>query len=351
MNKKVTVGFDGYVDNILRVRRSADSFFSTMTEFGQYIQSRSHRSGSLELHKTVEKIGGNMPIFALALARLQVDVSCVGALGYPEISPVFHPLTELCSIKSVSDPGYCDALEFDDGKLMLALNEDIESLNYPLLLERAGREYLMEVFRGSDMIVMLNWSELKGSLSIWNGLNRDFFGKLSDRKRDLFIDLSDCSGRTAEDIAEAVRLIREFSEYFHVSLSLNRNEAERIAQVCGISWETLEEAVMGLYDHLGCTRVILHLVDRCCCAFEKELLMQRTRFIRHPVLSTGGGDNFNAGFAYGILRGLSCDDCIRLANSVSSFYVANGYSPTPDEVCNWYECGEVLTESTENTLK
>lgn len=335
VHKKVTVGFDGYVDRIIRVMRSQEAQFETLIQFGQYVQSRANRSGSLELRTVAEKAGGNMPVFSQALSELGVSVHCIGAMGYPEILPVFQSLGRNCTLESVSDPGYCQALEFDDGKLMLADNEGIEGLDYQLLVGRMGKEHIMELLDCSDMIVLLNWSEMKESLSIWHGLKEDVFSRLPHGQKSLFIDLSDCTGRTSEDIQEVVRLISEFCEQFDVSISFNRNEAECIAQVVGLRWNSMEELVSALQAVLGCHRLVVHLVDGCYCGCDGELLVQNNRYIAHPVLSTGGGDNFNAGFVYGLLCEMDCSDCIRLANGVASFYVANGHSPKPEELVEW----------------
>lgn len=335
--KKVTAGFDGYIDTICRVRYGKNLCFETLADFGDYVQRRAHRSGSLELARITQKIGGNMPIFSQALAKLGTEVTCIGAMGYPDVLPLFEGLGPNCRLKSVSEPGQCLALEFDDGKLMLANNEGIEELTYRRLLDCAGPEYLLDTFMHSDMIVMLNWSELRESLSIWHGLKSDIFDRLDGRPREMFIDLSDCTSRTPEDILEAVRLIKAFSGRFSVSVSLNRNEAERVAGVNGVKYGSMEELVGGLHRLLACKRLVIHLVDCCYCGFENTVLMQKNRYIEHPVLSTGGGDNFNAGFVYGILCELDCEACVRLANSVSGYYVAHGCSPSPEELEQWLD--------------
>ncbi len=340
--KKVVVGFDGYVDSIVRVMRSKDDQFNTLTEFGDYIQGRANRSGSVELRQVVEKIGGNMPIFSNALSRLGVDVTCIGAMGYPEVLPIFQGLGDRCDLKTVSNPGYCQALEFDDGKLMLASNEDIDNLSYRTIVDRAGKDYLREVFQRSDLIVLLNWSEMKQSLSIWHGLEEDFFSRMEGKEnKQIFMDLSDCSIRPPEDVKDIARLIGTLSRSFDVSLSLNQNEAEHLARASELPPASIEETVSLLHRALGCRRLIVHLVDRCYCAYQDEMYMERSRYIEHPVLSTGGGDNFNAGFVFGLLCGLDCGGCIRIANSVSSFYVSHGYSPAPEELRGWINEGVV----------
>lgn len=85
-----------------------------------------------------------MPIFSQALAKLDVSVNCVGAMGYPDVLPIFRNMPPNCQLLSVCEPGLCQALEFDDGKLMLANNEDIDQLDYP------GTNHIGEYIAWSD---------------------------------------------------------------------------------------------------------------------------------------------------------------------------------------------------------
>lgn len=337
-NKQAMVGFDGYIDSILRVNKSDTKeqrgFFPTMESFGTYVQSKAQKSCSLELQLVTEKLGGNMPIFAKALGCTGLSCNCVGALGYPEIHPKFAPLQQLGEVLSICQPGTCEALEFDDGKLMLARNEDISALNFTMLKERAGLQALINLAGKADLIAILNWSELMGSTSIWKGYLEEVFPKLPKKHREIFVDLSDCSQRPAEDLLEMLELLKEFSKFGSVSLSLNRNESERLGAVLGIGGGIME-LTMRLYSSIGCTRLIIHLLDGCFCMTEEGLSTQKNRFIEKPKLSTGGGDNFNAGFAYGLLCGLEPKECMVVANGFSGYYVSNGESPTKEQLIEW----------------
>lgn len=348
----VTAGFDGYIDSILRVRKQSgeegDSYFNTLSEFGRYVEGKSGRSCSLELKQTTEKIGGNMPIFSLALSALGLKVNCIGAAGYPDILPLFGPIAEEGRILSVCEPGKCQALEFDDGKLMLARNEDIENLDFSVLEERAGIEKLISFSDEADILAFLNWSELKGSSSIWRGFIDTVLPQLKLRNRKMFIDLSDCSHRKASDITEAVDMMRELGVFCDVTVSFNRNEAECVAEAMGMDTEgDISILARNLYDVIGCAYLIIHLVDSCYCVYNGKVFLQNNHHISKPVLSTGGGDNFNAGFVYGLAAGYGVEECMAIANTASSYYVSHGHSPNIEELISWMlervdiECGVV----------
>ena len=90
-------GFDGYVDTISRVvrRKGADGsveYFSTIAEFGAHVTAKAGKSASIELRAQQVRAGGNLPLFAKALCALGVEVTAVGAMGWPQLHPAFEEL-------------------------------------------------------------------------------------------------------------------------------------------------------------------------------------------------------------------------------------------------------------------
>lgn len=335
----VAAGFDGYVDSILRVCRTAGTvgpeYFETMEDFGEYIRVKSRKSCSLELKLQIEKLGGNTPIFSQAIAGLGARVTSVGAFGLPEVHPVFEELQKSCSLWSICQPGACQALEFEDGKVMLAHNETMR-VDYPSLTRILPPPRLIELAGQADMLGFFNWSEVRGSTSIWRGFLQDVFPALSERKL-LFLDLSDCSQRPDEEIREAVGLIGGFSKYMDTILSLNLNEAETLCRVLGLHGRRPESMAAELQGRMDCGTVVIHLLNGGCCATGGLTEFRSNRRIVRPKLSTGGGDNFNAGYAYGILQGMTPPEALTVANAVSGFYVSNGRSPDRNELISWLE--------------
>ncbi|MEM9560919.1 MAG: PfkB family carbohydrate kinase, partial [Planctomycetota bacterium] len=56
-------------------------------------------------------------------------------------------------------------------------------------------------------------------------------------------------------------------------------------------------------------------------------------FTEHPKLSTGAGDHFNGGFAFGRLVGLDLAQALALGSAVSGAYVRDAASPDRARVC------------------
>lgn len=76
--KKLTAGFDGFVDRIQRVIKEKKenkeiSYFRLIKEFGYYITGK-ESSFSLEVETISDRIGGNMPIMANALGHMGMAV-------------------------------------------------------------------------------------------------------------------------------------------------------------------------------------------------------------------------------------------------------------------------------------
>lgn len=344
----VTVGFDGYIDTIIRVVEHSDvngeTYFKTMKCFGNYVAGKSHKSCSLELKVIKEKSGGNMPIFSKALSKLDVNVNCIGAMGYPTILPIFDDISERCKLFSVSNPGTCQALEFEDGKLMLACNEDIEKLNYDILSRRLGISKMVEIIEQSDMITFLNWSELKGSTSIWKGILKDVYPLIkSNKNMNMFIDLSDCSHRSNQEILEMLGLINEYSKIIDVSISLNLNEAEKLISTLEKNASDITEILIALSQSIKCKVIIIHLVNSSYCINDGEIICNQNKYIEKPKLLTGGGDNFNAGFVFSYLNGFDIYDALTIANAVSGYYVSHGHSPTKQQLATWIAENDYIT--------
>jgi hypothetical protein len=335
--KTVTVGFDGFVDAIMRVilakpNHSESTFFQYIQDFGGYIEQRAGKSFSLETEEIRQKLGGNMPITAYALAAAGLQVNAVGALGLPYIHPVFRALPANCQLYPIANPGLTSALEFADGKIMLAQMQHLHQLNWPKIKNILGLEKLVALYQNSDLISLLNWSELDGSSTIWQGLLRDVFPRLnfSAKPKTVFFDLSDCSKRSDEAIREALQLIKQFGIFCAVVLSLNRNEAQLIyrALLQLNPPDNLNALGDELYRVLDLDTLVIHTAQDTLAWHGPRVYRNQPFFIPQPNLSTGAGDNFNAGFCMGLLLNLEVELCLLLGNTVASRYIQDGESPS-----------------------
>ena len=157
------VGLDGFVDEIIHVvdkREDANHFdrIPSMAEFAARIAEAAGKSTNIELVTQRVKLGGNGPIMANALASLGVNVTYVGALGYPNLHPVFQPLSDRSEVFSIAEAAHTDALEFEDGKIMLGKMTPLNDVTWKTLMERMGRDRLTERIQAAHLVSFLNWT-------------------------------------------------------------------------------------------------------------------------------------------------------------------------------------------------
>ena len=340
-SKTVTLGFDAFIDSIVRVvkykdTQSRNTYFETIHSFGEYVIDKGEKSFSIEMEELTTKLGGNMPITANAIANLGAKVSCIGPLGYPEIHPVFRQMPPHSHLHSFADPGLTKILEFQNGKIMMAEMGHHNKITWEFIRDTIGKATFVELFNQSDLITILNWSELDNSSMIWKGLLNDILPTSTPEKKPIgFFDLSDCSKRSNESIREAMNLLHEFSFYWDVVLSLNLNEATLIhAALTGKKEKDVEEMCEAIYSSLNIHTVIIHSPKQSV-ARDTVLHRQKSFFIKNPVLSSGAGDNFNAGYCIGKLMGLGTDASLIIGHATSTLYMQSGYSPTVAAVADF----------------
>jgi hypothetical protein len=341
-SKSITVGFDGFIDIVVKVIRQkspeSSTYFESAQELGQYMIEKEGKNFSIELEEQTTKLGGNVPITANALGRLGPLVSCVGSLGHPLIHPVFKQMPSNCHLYSFADPGASNVLEFQKGKMMLAEMKLLNEIKWEFIKETIGTKKLNELFRKSDLIALLNWSELDNSTAIWKGLIKDIMPRIPPKKRPIgFFDLSDCSRRSTNSILEALELIKSFSAYCDVVLSLNLNEATIIYSTLTKNKDSASESIMSeaIYDSLNINTVVIHH-STLAIAHNKTGSFTATSFpVNNPVISTGAGDNFNAGFCAGMLMDLDTQTSMVIGHATSSLYMQSGQSPTANELLSF----------------
>ena len=109
--KRVLVGFDGFVDEIVTPVAArhgpAEDYvpFALIADFAERIASAGDgRNANIEIVPRLEKLGGNGPILANGLLSLGSDVRYVGALGTPDVHSLFVDLAHATHAVSLANP-------------------------------------------------------------------------------------------------------------------------------------------------------------------------------------------------------------------------------------------------------
>jgi hypothetical protein len=335
-------GFDGFVDNIIHVvdkRENGEKYdrMTTITKLAERVASAAGKSTNIELVSQRVKLGGNGPIMANAMLSFGVKVCYLGNLGYPELHPIFADFAKLAEVHSILDPGFTDALEFDDGKIMLGRHELLKQFKWSLICERFGLQKLTDKIAGAQFAAFVNWTHYPSMNEIWEAILRDVCPKLSGPRRKLFFDLVDPQKRSREDIATGLNLIAGFQKYFDVILGLNEKESSEIGKVLGVN--TTDSSPDGLVDlgrkileRVPVDTLVIHPVTYALAVDKTGSAIIEGPFTPKPLITTGAGDHFNAGFCLGRLLGLDNAMSLLIGVSTSGFYVRTANSPKIDDL-------------------
>lgn len=343
-NKKFNIfmGFDGFVDKILRPVKEKNCettvMFQTMQEFSEYLNEKSGKSCSIDMELVQTKIGGNVPIVANALGNLGCHVTCVGAFGYPEIHPIFEEMSDNCSLNSVAEPGYCSALEFDDGKLMLSTNSSIDSMDYKKIVETFTEKKLEDAINASEAVAFLNWGELLCSNDIWGNILTNIIPKCKfTKKKIMLVDFSDFSKRSTNEVKIMIEILKGYANYFDITVSVNENEMDLFFDKLGESKEnmSLELKAVSLAKRFQCKNLVVHLLEQSCYVTEETVRIVKKEVVKDPRIITGGGDNFNAGLLLGLLLGFDIEKAIHMGSAMSCLYVKKGKNINLSELVNY----------------
>lgn len=344
--KKATIGLDGFVDEIIAVvdkRQSLEAYdeIKTIEQLGSRISDAAGRSTNFELVVKMMKLGGNGPIMANALAAAGMGVTYVGAVGYPTIHPVFQEMAEKATVISLGEPGHTDALEFEDGKVMLGkYTREMSGINWDNLMSRVGPDRWKKLLEESDLVGMVNWVMLPFLGQIWENSLAQGIPNRKGKHRILFIDLCDPDKRTPTDILEAMRTLTRYQEHVDVILGLNLKEASSIAEVIGVAVkgdaeQQILQTAQRIREKLNLHCVVVHPRRGAAAATAGDHGQFNGPFIKEPKISTGAGDHFNAGFCLGRVLGMNLSEALCVGTATSGFYVRTGVSPSATQLAEF----------------
>ncbi|MEX2044596.1 MAG: PfkB family carbohydrate kinase [Opitutus sp.] len=337
---RALVGFDGFVDLIVTpvgLRRSQGEDFTAITtigEFGQRVLAAAGKSTNIELFPRAEKLGGNGPIMANALLAAGAGVTYIGALGMPQVHPVFASMAARARTISLCDAAHTTALEFTDGKLLLGTMRSLDEVTFARILEVMGGQALQAELAQASIVALVNWTMIPNMTAILAELTRSVLPKIpAAPNRIFFFDLADPEKRSVGDLRAALAEITKFEAFGHVTLGLNLKEGQQVGAALGCPAvaedpDGLQDAAAAIRARLGVSTVVIHPRESAACANAAGTCWVPGPVTETPKLTTGAGDHFNAGFTSGQLLGLEPEACLTLGVCFSGHYVRTGESPS-----------------------
>lgn len=349
--KNALVGFDGFVDTIVTpvaLRAGQGENFTpigTIAEFGQRILAAAGKSTNLEFYPRMDKLGGNGPIMANALLAQGAGITYVGALGKSAIHPVFAPLAAKARTVSLCDPAATTAVEFNDGKLMLGMMKSLDEITPARIAAALGAAGYREALGAADLVALVNWTMIPNMTSVFVDLVETVLPQVAVKPgRIFFFDLADPEKRSGSDLVYALDVIGKFEQFGRVTLGLNLKEAQQVFAVLGFGVETETETGLRamaekIRQRLDLTTVVIHPKESAACATRDGTYWVPGPYVAKPLITTGAGDHFNAGFTAAQLMGLSPEACLGAGVCTSGHYVRSAQSPTLGDLetflANW----------------
>ncbi len=332
------LGLDGFVDEILHVvdkRESTDKYqrLTTITKYASRLAAAAGKSTNVEMVNQLTKLGGNGPIMANALASFGMKVCYLGNLGFPSLHPVFADFAKQAEVYSIAEPGYTDALEFEDGKIICGKHTSLHEVNWENIKTRFGHDKFAAKVQSADFVAFVNWTMLTCMNDMWSAILKEVCPTLTGLRRKIFFDLADPEKRTRADILQALSLITQFERHFDAILGLNEKEAYEIGGHLGFnisdhSPEGLLKLATQIRDHIAINTVVVHPVSFALAVSAGDAAIVEGPFTPKPLITTGAGDHFNAGFCLGKLLGFDNAHSVLTGVTTSGFYVRSAKSPS-----------------------
>ncbi len=351
------IGFDGFTDDIMTAvdkRTSLKSFkeMKKMEQFGGRIVDFAGKSCNIELVVRQRKLGGNAPIMANALLEGAHRITFSGMIGHSdEIEPLFREMASRCEkVYPLGPSSSSEAIEFQNGKIILGKLENMFDLHVETVLNHIGRTELSNILEDTDLFVCANWTMIQMMTPLWKLLIKDFLPHLSLRPRWMFVDLADPEKRTDEDLRDGLLTLAKLEKGFKVILGLNEAEALRIGKLLKIKHSEISSLADDIRKKLGYCRVVIHGTKYAISSDLDETVMVKGPYTSRPLLTTGGGDNFNAGYCNGLLWGFSSKEALTCGVATSGYYVRNGKSPTVKELAKFLKEWEKPNNETTRKL-
>lgn len=336
------IGFDGFTDDIVeavdrRLDRKTYQPIKTIAALGERICLAAGRSCNIELVPIQRKVGGNAPILTCALLEGSHKITFAGTIGsHGLIEPLFHSMAERCTAAIALCPsGHSDAIEFQDGKIILGKHTPLQAFTLEHLQERIPAELLHSYLWRSRLIVNANWTMMP--------MMTDFWLYLKDVPAALpapyfFVDLADPAKRSDDDLYIALEALRSLQGRYKVILGLNKAETQRIAVLMDVEeGDSFAATARQLQRRCGVEIVIIHCATQAAAASAEQSVETLTPFCSAPMLTTGAGDNFNAGFCNALLYELTLEECLISAVATGGYYVRHGKSPSIPALADFLE--------------
>ena len=257
---------------------------------------------------------------------------------YPQNQGVFTDFAQRTEAISICEPGTTTAVEFEDGKIMLATTANLDGITIEGIITAMGEGAFLDLLSRADLISLVNWTMIPHMTELFSFLLDRILPILPPRdQRIFFFDLADPEKRSIGDLQTALRTISRFHPFGSVTLGLNLKEAIQVAGALDlpepkVDQDGLKALASRIRQALQIGTVVVHPTKSAACATRDDSWWVPGPWTTKPKITTGAGDHFNAGFVIGQLLKLSPEACLTMGVHFSGYYVFNAKSPGLNDV-------------------
>ena len=337
-SERVVFGFDGYVDRVREVvadRTDPETYdrLDTLASFGDRVQNSVAADSSLSFewlqHGT--RTGGHTSHLARAFGGWGFEPVMIGMYGDPVLDVFAEEFADY-ELHTLGEPGYTDAVEFDDGKLMLIENGTTMDLDWSYLTDRFDRDQLRDRLHGAALLGTGYWAETPDLPDVLDGV-AGLWDEVSDPPETVLVDPGDVRKLDAERLDSGQDAIGRLADQTRVVVSANRAETDLLAETYGDgAAETVGAQAEALRDAFDVTLFVSHGVDRSVVASEDGTTSVAVPSVDDPELTTSAGDHFNAGLALALVSGVDPAGAVVVGNAVAGAFVRSGSPPSFEAV-------------------
>jgi hypothetical protein len=339
----VVFGFDGYVDRVREMvadRSDPETFdrLATLAALGERIERSVAADSSLSFewlqHGT--RTGGHTCHLSRAFGTWAFDPVMVGMYGDPVADPFEREFGDY-EMHSLGEHGVTDAVEFDDGKLMLTETGDTMGLDWATLDEAVGHDTLVDRLDGARLLGTGYWSETPDLPDVLAGL-RDRWDDVENPPSHVLVDPGDVRKLDDDRLRAGSEAIARLDEVTNVVVSSNRAETGVLADAyAGAADRSFEGDVRAAFDALDPTWFVGHGLERSAVATADGVFSVSNPTVDEPEMTTSSGDHFNAGLGLGLVTGLDAAPALVLGNAVAGYFVRTADQPSLSDVRTFVE--------------
>jgi fructose-1-phosphate kinase PfkB-like protein len=346
----VVLGIDGFIDQVwqvieTRTGKNEYKLMENMKKFGESIVNRGEGGMANELIKKRRSYGGFTANTGRTLGKLNLSTVMLGMYGKATIDPIFEEFKEACTLISVGDPVVSNILEFSDGKIMMPYLKELLDFNWSSLVDALGHEKLKSIFTSADIVSLGYWSNMPEFDQMITNIYSNYLsensasenGTLERGPKRMFFDFANIKKRSEEALKETLNVLGALNHKLPMTLSLNEHEASLLFSYYGEKLTSdivqVGRTAAAIRDRIKLEEIIIHTPHYAVAASASEGIGSVLQeYCDKPVITTGAGDTFNAGYIASCLGKLGIKERLAIANATASYYLKNGFAPDKEKL-------------------